>query len=306
MHPGLGILDDALEPTTVEQVHDAQILLVSTAHRRSTSLMVGRRARALDNLTTGEGPLVLEWSAPPDAPLDDRRAWKQASPHWSPGREKLITNRLEGALSGESDDADEPDPLASFRSQWRNQWPAKRLALTKGDLLVDLDQWEALRGETHDDPERVWLGVEDHSGFGAAIAMVCVQPDGRLGVDGWLCSTWTEAMTDLRRLVAAHEITKLLAGASLLQRLPPGMRAQPITSAATRSTLPLLRELVTAGTICHDSPDLDEQIETVRVVDAIGGLGLVPSIRSDLLRAASWALAAASRPRKATIDPLIP
>jgi len=43
---------------------------------------------------------------------------------------------------------------------------------------------------------------------------------------------------------------------------------------------------------------LTEQVDTVRVVEAIGGLTVVPGMRSDLLRAASWALGAAARPRK--------
>jgi hypothetical protein len=291
------ILDDALEPTTVAAAN-SQIFLISTAHRKATALMIGRRASAMANLTNGEGPLLLEWSAPPGCALDDREAWKMASPVWSADREKLIARRIEGALAGESDDVDEPDPIASVKSQWLNIWPGKRLANVKGEALVEMDAWDALRGETLDNPERVYVGVEDHSGFGAAIAMVCVQPDGRYGLDGWLTSTWTEAITDLRKLYATHEVVKLMAGASLMMRLAPGMRATPMTSTVTRSTLPTMRDLVATGQIVHDSIDVDEQIETVRVVEAIGGLGMVAGIRSDLLRASSWALAAASRPRK--------
>ena len=285
----------------MEMPDESQILLISTAHRRATALMIGRRARAMENLRNGEGPLLLEWSAPPKAALDDRAAWKMASPHWSAKRETLIARRLEGALAGESDDVDEPDPIASFTSQWLNRWPAKKLANVKGEALVEAEAWEALRGETHDNPEKVWIGVEDHSGFGAAIAMVCIQEDGRLGLDGWLTNTWGDAITDLRRLYATHEVVKLQAGASLMMRLAPGieghadhqrgdahhpataMRELAIASRSDRATTPRI---------------LDDQIETVRVVEAIGGLGLVAGIRSDLLRAASWALAAASRPAR--------
>ena len=291
------VVDDGIEPTTVE-APDSQILLVSTAHRRATALMVGRRARALEHLGDGDGPLLLEWSAAPDVALDDRSAWRMASPHWTPQRELLIARRLEGALAGESDDVDEPDPIMSLRTQWLNQWPAKRLALTKGDELVDLDDWADLAGDVVDDPERIWLAVEDHGGFGAAVAAVCVQPDGRYGVDGWLTATWSEALTDIRRLIASHQSAKVQAGATLMPRLPPGMRASAVTSTVTRSTLPLMRELVAGGSIVHDSAELDEQVDTVRVTQAIGGLNVVGGIRSDLVRAASWALAAASRPRK--------
>lgn len=291
------VVDDGIEPTTVEAV-DAQILLVSTAHRRATALMVGRRARALEHLRDGDGPLLLEWSAAPDADLDDRAAWRQASPHWTPKRERLIAGRLEGALAGESDDVDEPDPISSFRTQWLNQWPAKRVALVKGERLVEADEWAACAGVVADDPDRIVVAVEDHAGFGAAIAAVCVQGDGRLGVDGWLTATWADALDDLRRLKAGHDGFRLVAGASLVVRLPPGLRASPATSTLTRATLPLMRELVRGGALVSDSVDLAEQVATVRVTDTIGGLGVVAGARSDLLRAASWALASAHRPRR--------
>lgn len=292
------IVDDGIEPTTVEAV-DAQILLVSTAHRRATALMVGRRASALEELHTGDGALVLEWSAPADAELDDRAAWRAASPHWTSKRERLIARRLEGALAGESDDVDEPDPISSFRTQWLNQWPRKRLALVKGEPLVELDEWTACAGDVVDDRERIVVAVEDHAGYGAAIAAVCVQADGRLGVDGWLVSTWAEALDDLRRIATTHELVTLYAGASLLVRLPPGIRARPATATLTRSTLPLMRELVRAGEVVSDSAELAEQVDTVRVTSAIGGLAVTSAgARSDLLRASSWALAAAHRPRR--------
>ena len=293
----VSIVDDGLEPTVVEQP-DSQILLISTAHRKATALMIGRRARALSNLTNANGPLIMEWSAPPDAQLDDRAAWRRASPHWTPKREKMIANRLEGALAGESDDVDEPDPIASIKSQWLNMWPPKKLANVKGEPLIDEGDWAELRGEVVDNPERLYVAIEDHSGFGCAIAAVAVQPDGKLGLDGWLTDTWSDAMADVRRLMAGHEVVKLPIGASLMVRLPPGVRGQPITASVTRTTLPVMRELVAAGGIIHDSEEIAAQLEEVRVVDAIGGLGLVAGIRSDLVRAASWALAAANRPRK--------
>jgi hypothetical protein len=251
----------------------------------------------MDHLADGDGPLLLEWSAPPDAELDDRDGWRQASPHWTRKRERLVGQRLEGALAGESDDVDEPDAIASFRTQWLNQWPAKRLKAGKGEPLVTVDEWEPWRGDVIDAP-RVVVAVEDHAGLGAGIAAVCVQPDGRLGVDAWCVSTWREALADLRTLYEQHETVRLYAGASLLVRLPPGMRAVAGTSTLTRATLPLMRELVRAGEIIHDSADLDEQIDQARVTDSIGGLTAVPGVRSDLVRAASWALAAAHRPKR--------
>lgn len=291
------VVDDGIEPTTVE-ADDSQILLVSTAHRRATALMVGRRVSAFADLHSADGALLLEWSAPPDADLDDRQAWRLASPHWTPKRERLISNRLEAALAGESVDVDEPDPISSFRTQWLNQWPGKRLRIAKGELLIDADAWEALRGEVVDDPERIFVAVEDHAGLGAAIAAVCVQPDGRLGLDGWTVPTWKRALADLQWLQGGHDLMRLHVGASLLVRLPPGIRGTAGTATLSRSTLPLLRELIAQGAVVHDSTEIDEQVYTVRVTEAVGGLAVVAGARSDLLRAASWALAAAHRPRR--------
>ena len=54
-------------------------------------------------------------------------AWRLASPHWTPKRERMIGGRLEAARVGETDEgSEEPDPIESFRSQWLNQWPPKR------------------------------------------------------------------------------------------------------------------------------------------------------------------------------------
>lgn len=293
------LVDDGIEPTTVE-ADDAQILLVSTAHRRATALMVGRRASAFAELHTGEGALLVEWSAPPDCALDDRTAWRQASPHWTPKREALIANRLDRALAGESADVDEPDPISSFRTQWLNQWPGKRLRLSKGDPLIDVELWDALRGDVADDPDRIFVAVEDHAGMGASIAAVCVQADGRLGLDGWHVATWQQALDDLRLLQSTHDTFRLTVGASLLVRLPPGIRGTAGTATLSRSTLPLMRELCAQGALVHDSRqgDLDEQVATVRVTEAVGGLAVVAGARSDLVRAASWALAAAHRPKR--------
>ena len=76
-----------------------QLLLISTAHRLATSLMLGRRQVALDQLEDGDGDLLIEWSAPAGADLDDVDAWRQASPHWTPRRQRLIEQQLAAPLA---------------------------------------------------------------------------------------------------------------------------------------------------------------------------------------------------------------
>ena len=67
------------------------------------------------------------------------------------------------------------------------------------------------------------------------------------------------------------------------------------TTTTTRTSLPLSRELVAGGRLVHDGgTELAGQVESARVVEAAaGGLTLsTRSGRSDLLRAAAWAVAA--------------
>ena len=123
-----------------------QLLLVSTAHRLTTELMLERRRVALAGLEDGDGDLLIEWSAPHDAELDDVEAWRLASPHWTPKRERMIRKRLEAAKMGEVDvDAEEPDPEQSFRAQWLNQWPRRRTAPPGNtEDLLPLGLWAEL------------------------------------------------------------------------------------------------------------------------------------------------------------------
>jgi hypothetical protein len=113
-------VDDGIEPTTVERTFP-QLLLVSTAHRFSTPLFPRRRSQALAQLHDPQEVLLVEWSAPSIVELEDRRAWRAASTHWSPRRERMVAAKHQAAVSGaHSGDVLELDPVASFRSQWLN------------------------------------------------------------------------------------------------------------------------------------------------------------------------------------------
>ena len=289
-------VDQGLSPTTIEAVQ-AQLLLVSTAHSECSELFPVRRAGALARLADPDNELIVEWSAPRGASVLDVVARRQASPWWHRRRADEIRAQAERAAPYEA----QPFPhelVIGHRSQFHNEWRREAAPPGKGVRLVEADEWAACAGTVADDRERIVVAVEDHAGLGAAIAAVVVQPDGRLGVDGWTVGSWSEAVADLRRLFAGHDSVRLYAGASLLVRLPPGMRAVAGTATLTRSTLPLLRELIRDGTVVCDSAELDDQVDTVRVTEAVGGLAPVAGARSDLLRAASWAVAAAHRPRR--------
>ena len=293
-------IEEGLAPTMAERAQP-QLLLVSTAHRLATSLMLGRRAAALTALEDGSGDLLIEWSTPRGAELDDRDGWRLASPHWTPQRERLIGRQLEALQSGEIDDPEEPDPEESFRAQWLNQWPRKKTDPpgTVEDLLPP-GLWARLAIPGVVSVGSVYVALEDDYGFGAAVACVGRLEDGRLEVDGWLRDDWDTAIADVHRLATVRTIRELHVGASLLDRLPPNSglpRAKPAVATHTRVGLALVRDLVAGGELVHDETtrDLDSALAVAQVRESPSGLQIVARGPTHLLRAVAWAVTAAHR-----------
>lgn len=293
-------IEEGLVPTMAER-EQAQLLLISTAHRMATALMLGRRALALEQLEAGDGDLLIEWSAPAGGDLDDVSRWRLASPHWTPRRERMIARQLEAARSGHVDDPEEPDPLASFTSQWLNIWPRKMQAVDgKTEELLPEGLWAELAevGVTSTGP--LYVAVEDDYGMGAAVAVVAKMDDGRLELDGWLCPDWDTAVADAQALTRLRSIKSLHVGASLIDRLPSSTSPAPVAAGAkeTRTGLALLRDLALGGVLVHDAAtsELDNAFTQARVREAASGLHLVARGPTHLVRAAVWALQAAHRP----------
>ena len=295
-------VDDGIEPTTAER-EQAQLLLVSTAHRAATTLMLGRRAAALSSLSAPDDCLLVEWSAPRTVDLGDVSGWRAASPHWTPKRERLIRAALTRALAGNGDDPDEPDPIESFRAQWLNQWPARSappVAVRDEALLAD-GVWEACGGDG-DAAGNLVLAVEDWFGHGAAAAAVGELADGRLVVGGWEFDRWADAFAWVGAWCDMRPGSRLVVGASMAGDRSVREVAATVVPMGRQNTahgLSLLRDLVAAGQVVHDgSPDLARQVARARVTSGPGGLRLGEA-RSDLLRCVVWALTVADRARGA-------
>jgi hypothetical protein len=292
------MVDDGIEPTTVTRP-SSQIVLTSTAHSKAKPLMIGRRMAALEALRApAEADLLIEWSAPRDAELGDREAWRMASPYWDARRERRMAKALRRALGGASDDPDEPDPLVSFRSQWLNQWPLRPARRASSEPLLGRGMWANCDEPDVEAGDALVVAVEDNYGNGAAVAAVARLDDGRFEVDGWLCDSWDTALGDALALVGERPRSRLIVGASLATKVA-ALRPAPSRAGAveTRTGLPLLRQLVAEGQIVHDDcPELDAQLEGSRVRETAGGLVLCSGTRSDLVHAAVWALRAAQRP----------
>jgi hypothetical protein len=296
-------IEEGLLPTFAER-NQPQLLLISTAHRMATSLMLGRRQAALGDLETGAGDLLLEWSAPRAAAIDDQDAWRQASPHWTPHRQQLITGRLQLArVGGDIEDPDEPDPVEAFRAQWLNQWPQRQIQ-PSGDteaLLPD-GVWALALEPGVNSTGPVWVAVEDDYGLAAAVAVAGVTGDGRLEVDGWLCGDWDSAIASVQALATVRPIRSLLVGASMLERVPATVtpRPQPAGTRELRSALPLFRDLAVNGALAHDegTSDVDEAVGLAQVKESLTGLVLTARGPTHLVRALVWAVQAANRPVK--------
>jgi hypothetical protein len=295
-------IEEGLTPTMVER-SQPQLLLVSTAHRLATTLMLRRRALALADLEGGDGDLLIEWSAPADAELDDLDAWRLASPHWTARRERLISKQLDALLAGEIEDPEEPDPEQSFRAQWLNQWPRK-LTEPPGNMedLLPPGIWQRLvEPDLGGDFGPIIVALEDDFGRGAAVAAVRRLGDGRIEVDGWPTEDWDAAIADVERLALYRQILELHVGASLLDRVPRnGLPApRPAASGQTRAGLAVFRDLAVSGGLVHDetTSELDQAIAQTQVRESPSGL-VIARGPQHLVKAVVWAVAAAQRPAR--------
>jgi hypothetical protein len=306
-------IEDGLEPTLAER-EQAQLVLISTAHRKATGMMIGRRADALDSLLNPLDVLMVEWSAPAGAALEDRAAWRAASPHWTVKRERLLESKLRRAEAGRADDPDEDDPLESFRSQWLNAWPQTRVravSTSRDEPLLERDVWDAAADLTVVPAGPLVLALEDFYGRGAAGAAAGRLDDGTVFVWGRPFTRRVDAARWLATLADAHPGSRLLFGASLdgdpdLADIGVDERVSA-GSAQTRAALPLVRELTAAGRLRHDGgPQLAGQVVGMQVVPGVAGLNVSPrSGRSDLARCAAWAVAAVTAVVETVDDPAI-
>jgi hypothetical protein len=305
-HMSARLVEDGLEPTMLER-RSPQLVLLSTAHSRASSLMLGRRAAALDTWDNPRDSLLVEWSAPDGTDIEDRDAWRQASPHWSDGRARLLEARLARCQAGVSDpdDADD-DPERSFRSQVLNTWPRQRLAgAGRDEPLLSPDLWaEAADLAAVAPPGPVVVAVEDWYGLGAAAVVAARLPGERVLV-------WGETFADRADALAwaDHELhadedrdgSELVVGASLNPAAVSEGLGYPAIGAGnghTRIGLPLVRSMVNAGQLVHGGErTLSGQMTACRVTARDGGLVITNrGVRGDLVRATAWAVMVAARP----------
>jgi hypothetical protein len=278
-----GIVDDGLEPATLERIQP-QLVLTSTAHRRATPLML-RRLRSVD---VDPEVLVMLWGAPEDADPSDPAAWRAASPHWSTDRERLLTRKWAAAAAGELDaDAEDDDPVEGFKAQYLNIWPHIGRRETKAP---DLANWASLPGVPSPEPPPGCVVALDQAPDGSVVGVMA----------SWRRAVWYREVASLDtawRLVRSWKPSALVVGLSLRGAAAmagwPGVAAYG--SSETAEGTPLLLEAVRSGTLAHEHlPALTTQAEgAVLTLSDTGTLRLsVKGSKASVLglKLAAWAL----------------
>jgi hypothetical protein len=295
-------VSEGLEPATMER-QSPQIDKTSTAHRRATSLM---RLAISDAMTqTDPRTLLLLWGALLGADSSDRAVWRAASPHWSTDREQLMEAKYRKALAGEEDpELDDPDPMKGFESQYLNIW---RLAerVTIGNPVITAADWKGLRGAAPDRPADA-VAVEAWYADGVCVARAWRPPAG---------GPVAVSVTDFPDIpAAAAELATYglgrpaLVGAALTDHAAWRMNGVRVTkmSDSTRSQVgDLIRYLGERGFRHDGGTELSSQVLALRTSPGSDGPRIRSMERADGIKAAMWAVAAASNGAGSGVDTVI-
>jgi hypothetical protein len=270
-----------LSPTTVEK-RSGQLLLASTAHSECTDLIPTYRAEAIDELDSGDGTLLLEWSAARHADLADEVAWAQASPHWTKRRDRDIRAAVRTALPYMTDGPGMHELVAGVYAQWFNVWPLRGGVEGRGERLLLDGLWASFEASVAFSEGPVFVAVVDNHGQGAATAVVQVHKD-RVEVGGVEGSDWDAAWDQAAMIARLHPRSTVLFGDGMVPDLkvfPAGTKFDKPARAATRLGLPLLRSMASAGRLVHDrTAALDAQVESTKARRVVRSVP-APRVRS--------------------------
>jgi hypothetical protein len=219
IHPT--VVDDQVAPALAEP-ESAQLWLVSTAHPEATTLMPEKRREVIATLDAPDVLLGMEWSAAPGRENDDQDGWREASPLWTPKRQRFVASRFQGA---------DPD---SFAAQWLNRWPAASTL-----SLVDPDGWAAM-GEPGLEPPAsavVTVAMDATKSGSYALVMGWLDDGGRVCLTSRLEGSTIKALEIVRGWCEARPGSTLLLGVSIASYVDPLTFPGEVAPAGTRETL---------------------------------------------------------------------
>lgn len=283
-------ISEGLEPAQLDRLW-RQLLLVSTAHPRASSLMRRRLLAGLRELEAPKRRLVLLWSARPSDDPADPQVWRAASPYWSEDRAELIEDKYAEALAGEVDpEFDDLAPMESFTSQYLNVWRLRESA-APGDVVVDDDVWHGL---TVPVPRPPADAVALESWFGDTVAIAQAWR-----TDDFTTTVHVHVVPDLEAAItwcASAGVRRVTAGYSLAS--DERWKEARVTVTAEKMTalegVRGLQRMLTENGLRHTGGDeLNDQVLELRTKQSPNGVRLAAANRADAIKAVVWAAAAA-------------
>lgn len=278
------VIDSSIAPTMAERLNP-QMYLVSTSGDASSDLMLSYRARGLDSLTEPNDVLLLEWSAPPDAPIDQVETWMYGSPQWSDAREKFVRQQFMAV---------EP---SAFKRQYLNQWVIRHDHWLKDGL------WDAALESAEAMPDGHWCvaAESDFDGMANAVAVAAVDTEGLIHVRVTTHRTIRDVDDKLAQLRAQHPDQSVMVTPAYLERLTShtdGVVGQREAAAATQ----ILLDAFDRQVIRHDgSEQLRDQLARSTISKRSGGWVLTSPAGSGgvyAARAVMFAVAQATKTPK--------
>jgi hypothetical protein len=284
------VVDGSIAPTMLER-RSPQLVLVSTAGDGGSKLLLEDRDVAIAELADPDSArmLLLEWSAPPEAFVDDREAWRLASPHWTPARAEA----LEHAFATTSSEAD-------WRRQYLNQWVLAARA------WIAPSQWAEAGNRELELPATPagTVAVNDRDGHpGACGYVLAVAVDDEVLVSGRGFSSRRALWAELEELARRRRGLTVLYPASFEKHVAAlrGVKTQKVGTAEQRAGYGPTLAAAVDGRLRHDGDEeLSRQMLTATPA-TIPDVGTTLSARRSpgpifLARAAVWAIGAELRP----------
>jgi hypothetical protein len=285
------VVDGSIAPTMLERA-SPQLILVSTAGDGGSTLLLEDRDAAIAELADPESAriLLLEWSAPPEAYVDDREAWRLASPHWTPQRLEALEHAF--ATTPESD----------WRRQYLNQW------VLAARSWVAPAQWAEATDEALQMPVSPagTIAVNDEDGRPGACGYVLAVLDGeRVLLTGRAFPSRRALWAELDDLQRRRRGAELLYPASFERHVAPlrGFTLRKVGTTEQRAGYGPTLGAIVDGRLRHDgNEELTRQMLTATPV-TVPDVGTTLSSRRSpgpiyLARAAVWAIGAELRPER--------
>jgi hypothetical protein len=284
------VVDGSIAPTMLER-RSPQLILVSTAGDGGSTLLLEDRDAAISQLADPDTAriLLLEWSAPPEAYPDDREAWRQASPHWTPERLESLEHAF--ATSSETD----------WRRQYLNQW------VLAARSWVAPAQWAEATDRALPLPATGGtVAVNDQDGRPGQCGYVLAAADGEtVYLSGRAFPSRRALWAELEQLTRTRRGLTLLYPGSFEKHVAQlrGVTAVKVGTAEQRAGYGPTLGAICDGRLKHDgNEELTRQILTATPV-TVPDVGTTLSARRSpgpiyLARAAVWAIGAELRPER--------